>query len=261
MRTSQLRNCGAAGPAVTDAGNPELLRDLPPLLPQGFHRAERDRIRRADRAVQIRMTLQQLLHPEISALRRKLADHNRHRIRIEPGLAHCVQGALAPVLSRRDVLFRHTQKSDSVVSPRQHELHQLPHRVVIVVIDAGKARIILPGHHQRHAALPHGIREDRRETGSHQNDAGDLVVLHDIQITERIAFFVVRTAQQCHISALTQLPGNAGSHLADRIGMDFRHDHTDLPDMAGPHSLCHQVRMISGLLDGAPDPAALFLTQ
>ena len=221
----------------------------------------RDDVCRTDHAIQVRMLIQKLHHACIAALRAEIRDLSGCVVRVESCVPQRLLHALPSGKTGRFVLFIDADVRNLLPALFQKQLCQFSDGVKVVMIDAGEAVDALSCDHERHRTCGQRRFLVIAQGRSHQNDPGNAIALHHVQILQFPVFARIRIAQDCQISFFQQLFRNAVHHLIDGFREDPGHNDPDLPHLAGAHRLGHQIGAVPGLLDGPCDPFFLFLAQ
>ena len=248
-------------PVVADTDQADILRDASAGLAEGRQGAHGHGVCRADKAVDLRAGRQQAFHGLAAAPGVEGAGLIEHGSRVDPRVQQGLFGSAPAVEARRDVPVRRPDHGDPVAAARQEQAGQVPHGVKVVVKDTGQALEVLAGDHDRHAAAADSLRDLRRKDGSHQDNSGDLALLHEVQVAVFLLRVMVRAAEQGHVAFLKELLCGTRRDAADRIGVQAGDNDPHLVDPAGAHGLGHGIGPVAGLLDGLFDQGAFFLAE
>ena len=140
-------------PVVSDTCYAHVTGYAPAVSLERIDRAVCDDVRRTYDAVQIRTRLQKFLHTQISALRIEIRDPDQTLVHRHSGTLKRLCKAFPSGKARCQVIFADTDISDPLSALRNHSLREFPHAASVVVIDAGKAVVFLPGDYKRDRAV------------------------------------------------------------------------------------------------------------
>ena len=122
--------------------------------------------------------------------------------------------------------------------------------MIIIVVYTGHTFKILARDDDRYLQFRNHRFFFGRHAPGHQDDPGDLVVLHQIQVTDLFLITQFRVSQKGYITGFRKCIADPGHDGTDRIRMDLGNNHADLPAPACPHGPGHQVRPVAGNLYG-----------
>ena len=153
MHGRQRRTAYEVCPVVSDTCYAHILGNASARSLERTDRTVCDNIRRTDDAVEVGALLQKFLHAQKPALRIEVRRPPRHVVHGQSGALQRLQKTFPSRKSCRQVIFTDADIGDPASALRDHSLREFPHTASVIVIDAVKAAVLLPGDHKRDRAV------------------------------------------------------------------------------------------------------------